>query len=107
MLSKSHTDKLKSCHTLLYSDTSHAVSVYKTTIFFTDLSAVSLFDTAKVQQFFKCASFLARFFLKNACAARTKKAKGSVIPFALVSYSLSFIGCSISYIIGIPTLVAI
>nr|DAN63903.1 MAG TPA: hypothetical protein [Caudoviricetes sp.] len=36
-----------------------------------------------------------------------KKAKGSVIPFALVSYSFSFIGCSISYIIGIPISVAI
>lgn len=84
MLSKSHTDILKSCHTLLYSDTSHAVSVYKTTIFFTDLSAVSLLDTAKVQQFFKCASFLARFFLKNACAARTKKQERSLLVGALL-----------------------
>ena len=37
-----------------------------------------------------------------------KKAKGGVIPFALVSYSFSsIIGCSISYIIGIPISVAI
>ena len=36
-----------------------------------------------------------------------KKAKGSVVPFALVSYSLLFIDCSISYIIGNPISVAI
>lgn len=81
MLSKSHTDILKSCHTLLYSDTSHAVSVYKTTIFFTDLSAVSLLDTAKVQQFFKLANILAK---KIACAARTKKQERTLLVGALL-----------------------
>ncbi len=38
---------------------------------------------------------------------KEKKAKGSFIPFVLVSYSFSFIGCSISYVIGIPISAAI
>nr|DAW40354.1 MAG TPA: hypothetical protein [Caudoviricetes sp.] len=62
MLSKSHTDILKSCHTLLYSDTSHAVSVYKTTIFFYRFKCCITFGHCKGTTVFLMCKFFCKFF---------------------------------------------